>query len=231
LSVLLVFNITDETVQVRYDGAPEMDRTAAPSQMEYGEMESNTGIRSEEQAEDTVMMKSEEGTGDNRDRDLPADDAPASRLLQREVPAMMPAEPPPRDMRAVPESIAPLSPPPSITTESAGRAAGSSTQPRSGEAGTGDEAVSDRVESPADDGSDQEITVTAARRGSPVECTTPRPEFCADIYQPVCAVRDTGVRCITTPCDSTEEVEYGNACEACSDPDVISYTEGRCEQE
>ena len=61
------------------------------------------------------------------------------------------------------------------------------------------------------------------------ECTLPRPEVCAEIYQPVCAIRDTGIRCVTTPCDSTEQVEYANACSACSDPEVIGYIDGRCE--
>jgi hypothetical protein len=62
------------------------------------------------------------------------------------------------------------------------------------------------------------------------ECTSPRPEVCTFEYLPVCAVRDTGIRCVTTPCDSTELVQYGNACAACSDPDVIGYTQGECMQ-
>ena len=63
---------------------------------------------------------------------------------------------------------------------------------------------------------------------APVMCTEPRPEACAQIYEPVCATRDTGVRCITTPCPSSEEVTKGNACSACSDPKVISYVQGEC---
>jgi hypothetical protein len=62
-----------------------------------------------------------------------------------------------------------------------------------------------------------------------IECPTPRPEVCAEIYQPVCAIRDTGIRCVTTPCDSTEEIEYSNACSACSIPEVIGYIDGLCE--
>jgi len=59
-------------------------------------------------------------------------------------------------------------------------------------------------------------------------CESPRPELCAQLYDPVCAQRDTGVRCVTTPCDSTEPREYPNACEACADPKVLSYTRGPC---
>lgn len=74
-----------------------------------------------------------------------------------------------------------------------------------------------------------EIVVTAQSISS-AECTLPRPEVCAEIYMPVCAVRDTGIRCVTTPCDSTENVNYSNACSACSDENVFSYTDGLCEQ-
>jgi len=59
-------------------------------------------------------------------------------------------------------------------------------------------------------------------------CEDPRPELCAQLYEPVCADRDTGVRCVTTPCDSTERREYPNACDACRDPRVLSYVLGPC---
>ena len=60
------------------------------------------------------------------------------------------------------------------------------------------------------------------------ECVEPRPELCTKDYRPVCALRDTGVRCITTPCPSTEWKTYSNACSACSDPDVMGYKNGAC---
>lgn len=60
------------------------------------------------------------------------------------------------------------------------------------------------------------------------ECQDPRPEICTREYRPVCALRDTGVRCVTTPCASTEWRTYGNACTACSDADVIGYGDGEC---
>ncbi len=62
-----------------------------------------------------------------------------------------------------------------------------------------------------------------------VKCTMPRPEICYEIYQPVCAVRDTGVRCVTTPCPSTEKVTYPNDCQACADPAVYGFQRGDCD--
>ena len=63
---------------------------------------------------------------------------------------------------------------------------------------------------------------------SETACKSPRPEMCAQVYEPVCATRDTGVRCVTTPCPSTDQVTKSNACTACSDNKVSSYMEGEC---
>lgn len=65
--------------------------------------------------------------------------------------------------------------------------------------------------------------------GDYTACTEPRPEVCTREFRPVCAQRDTGVRCVTTPCESIEPVPAGNACTACSDPEVYGYYTGRCE--
>ena len=59
-----------------------------------------------------------------------------------------------------------------------------------------------------------------------VQCTTPRPEICYELYQPVCATRDNGVRCLTTPCPSTEIATYSNDCKACADPAVQGFVSG-----
>ncbi len=59
-------------------------------------------------------------------------------------------------------------------------------------------------------------------------CKEPRPEICTKEYLPVCAQKDTGVRCVTTPCPSTEDVTYSNACVACSDSKVHGYVAGAC---
>lgn len=59
-----------------------------------------------------------------------------------------------------------------------------------------------------------------------VQCKNPRPQYCTREYLPVCAKRDTGIRCVTTPCPSTREKTYSNACTACSDSKVYGYIPG-----
>jgi len=70
-------------------------------------------------------------------------------------------------------------------------------------------------------------TKPVTSKGS-VTCKDPRPEICTKEYRPVCATRDTGVRCVTTPCPSTERKTYATGCTACSDEKVISYVEDAC---
>ena len=60
------------------------------------------------------------------------------------------------------------------------------------------------------------------------ECKEPRSVMCTREYRPVCAKRDTGIRCVTTPCPSTDTVTKSNACTACADPKVYGYTMGAC---
>ena len=62
-----------------------------------------------------------------------------------------------------------------------------------------------------------------------VSCKDPRPKICTQEYMPVCANKDTGVRCITTPCPSSEQVTYPNACSACADDKVYGHIAGACE--
>ncbi len=59
-----------------------------------------------------------------------------------------------------------------------------------------------------------------------VQCKDPRPQACTREYNPVCAKKDNGVRCVTTPCPSTDDVTYATACTACADKDVDGYTPG-----
>lgn len=61
-----------------------------------------------------------------------------------------------------------------------------------------------------------------------VVCQDPRPQICTMDYTPVCGLRDTGVRCVTTPCPSTEWATYSNGCTACSDTRVFGYVAGEC---
>jgi hypothetical protein len=63
------------------------------------------------------------------------------------------------------------------------------------------------------------------------ECVVPRPEVCTKEWRPVCGLRDTGVRCVTGPCDSWEAKTYGNACTACADAEVQGWRPGECEEE
>lgn len=59
-------------------------------------------------------------------------------------------------------------------------------------------------------------------------CPEQRPNVCTMDYRPVCATRDTGVRCVTTPCPSTEQKTYSNACGACADVKVIGHIPDEC---
>ncbi len=52
-------------------------------------------------------------------------------------------------------------------------------------------------------------------------------DVCAEIYAPVCGL--VQVQCITTPCDPVLET-FGNSCSACSNANVISYTDGACQE-
>jgi hypothetical protein len=71
-------------------------------------------------------------------------------------------------------------------------------------------------------------TATPAETPRPITCTEPRSQVCTRDYRPVCATRDTGIRCITAPCPSSEQRTYSNGCEACSDPKVLQHVEGAC---
>jgi hypothetical protein len=60
------------------------------------------------------------------------------------------------------------------------------------------------------------------------QCQPPRPEMCTREFVPVCGHVDTGIRCVTTPCQSEKHHTYGNACTACADSKVIGYEQGDC---
>lgn len=65
-------------------------------------------------------------------------------------------------------------------------------------------------------------------RQSTVTCSEPRKKACTREHRPVCGQVDTGVRCVTAPCPSTESKTYSNACTACADEKVVSYVSGAC---
>ncbi|MEK7615767.1 MAG: hypothetical protein AAB420_00995 [Patescibacteria group bacterium] len=54
-----------------------------------------------------------------------------------------------------------------------------------------------------------------------------KAEFCAEIYAPVCG--NVEVQCIKEPCYPIRQT-FGNACEACANDLVTSYTEGVCNE-
>ena len=63
-----------------------------------------------------------------------------------------------------------------------------------------------------------------------IQCEKTRPNICTMDYRPVCATRDNGIRCVTTPCLSTETATYSNGCSACADSKVLYYVTEECEQ-
>lgn len=64
-----------------------------------------------------------------------------------------------------------------------------------------------------------------------IACPEERAEICTQIYQPVCATIDTGIRCVTAPCPSETTQTFGNACSACADPRAFGYSSGECKPE
>lgn len=59
-------------------------------------------------------------------------------------------------------------------------------------------------------------------------CPEQRPQVCTMDYRPVCATRDTGIRCVAAPCPSTEQKTYSNACSACADVKVLGHIPDEC---
>mgnify|MGYP001827606820 CR=1 FL=1 len=60
---------------------------------------------------------------------------------------------------------------------------------------------------------------TNSSNQAPTVCTDPRPQVCTMDYQTVCGEVSDGTR-----------QTYSNGCTACSNPLVISYTEGPCKE-
>lgn len=59
-------------------------------------------------------------------------------------------------------------------------------------------------------------------------CPEQRPQVCTMDYRPVCATRNTGIRCVAAPCPSTEQKTYSNACSACADVEVLGHIPDEC---
>lgn len=63
------------------------------------------------------------------------------------------------------------------------------------------------------------------------QCPAERPEACTMQYDPVCALKDNGLRCVTEPCQSFDAVTMGNECSACADEGVSGHYAGACEEQ
>jgi hypothetical protein len=50
-------------------------------------------------------------------------------------------------------------------------------------------------------------------------CADPRPQFCNEVYQPVCGYEQNG-----------SYRTYSNACFACAEPRVVRSTPGKCKK-
>lgn len=75
---------------------------------------------------------------------------------------------------------------------------------------------------------DEAVVESQSRQSDITVCTEPRPQMCTREYNPVCATRDTGVRCVTEPCPASERLTYPTGCTACADPKVISHVSAAC---
>jgi hypothetical protein len=228
LSVLLVFNIPNETDRALFEPARQVVPETPADQFDFA------GDRRE------IVLEESQAVMQGEVQDAPAS-VPAPPMEMKAMPSVSPGlsdfaggngatqdqdanapvetlggafnerDDTARQVQDVPASL------PATTVLRSEEAASSSAEPES----------RFRAVAEADEAAGAELDLLQSN--TVIQCTTPRPEFCAEIYQPVCAIRDTGIRCVTTPCDSTEQVDYANACSACSDPEVLGYVDGRCE--
>ena len=224
ISVLLVFNIPDDTLRVQNEIDFDVRKNAVMMDNNFDE---NTPVEISGQAKELFIDNEETSLLiPQRDEYLSEDNASSFRLLERSaVPA---SEMIVNEFRTELDTVQPTTVPASPSTllliddiENTE----SDTSIRLQSADINNNTMSDSAMTEENKAA-VEKSVFQSRF---TDCLIPRPDFCAEIYQPVCATRDAGIRCITTPCDSSEEVDYANVCNACSSSDVIGYLEGRCE--
>ncbi len=56
------------------------------------------------------------------------------------------------------------------------------------------------------------------------------PTICTLEYAPVCGEVDNGIRCVTTPCPSTDLKTFGNECQLNAEKATLLY-EGECQEQ
>lgn len=85
-------------------------------------------------------------------------------------------------------------------------------------------------EAPTEVAPSEEAPTTEGARVAFTQCDPEaRPSVCTKEYRPVCGEVDNGVRCITTPCESTDRRTFGNACMACADANTHGYWPNACD--
>ncbi|MGK0298594.1 MAG: hypothetical protein ACI9XC_002216 [Gammaproteobacteria bacterium] len=245
LSVLVVFNLPDDATRMDYEQDFNTANDAALIFIESDELDNIAP------AEMTVQSK-QEALNDNEvlspARPEPtatsfSDDPPLLMDLQRSIVPAVELES--QSQQSAPATDIVIRAQRQVL-ESADSSASLTTEPEVNDFGNSsseillkglvddveERVLSDTITTTIDDVMDKRTIVTNAEAlySQPLitNCTLPRPDFCAEIYLPVCGVRNTGIQCITTPCDSTENIEYANACSACSNEDVIGYIDGQC---
>lgn len=68
---------------------------------------------------------------------------------------------------------------------------------------------------------------TVSEAMAELDAVSEDPKVCTMEYAPVCGRKDTGIRCVTTPCDSSEDRTYGNSCMLAAD-DAEFLHDGEC---
>jgi hypothetical protein len=231
LSVLVVFNLPNESDQAIFYPSIESQSEVSTQENTFGMNRNEVVNQAKIISEDDVILEnfsSDEVPSEQALVESPKADTSAFRVMRRITSDEDTSFDEYREESAVemtqqvPESIPAINRELELTDEATPQMPAGPSRQQLEDSGT---ATSNSLTATA---GLSEAVVTAQSTSS-AECTMPRPEVCAEIYMPVCAVRDTGIRCVTTPCDSIEDVNYSNACRACSDENVFSYSDGLCE--
>ena len=246
LSVIVVFNIPDYESELRYEPAYDMPEMETSGKMSGDEMDGNEMFMDEQVLEEAIYTETQAvGQPGRLEASEQSFNQPEVSVLRRPLSIAAPETPadaPTADMENIQPMMAPAAAVDELSDNASFRVEDSDLQLRQRQVVPNEDRVLMRdvgsVRVLSSDLAEKKETAIDSQVASAeemslstilTECTLPRPQVCAEIYMPVCAIRDTAIRCVTTPCDSTEKIDYANACSACSDPEVLSYTDGRCD--